>query len=187
MSQLRGQIAHQEKRNNNLFSSNATLRKLNSELTAQLEELTTSQAALVEKNVQLISHIDGMRDELVSEKAVSAGLKTELETTALKVQTIAVDTVLSARAELMGECKRGEHSTWDPDEEIRTWDKRAALVVKPLKMRMRKRRLQLRGAQSQRKQEWIPSRPSPMWGLRQLCLSLWRWLRALRILLETRL
>ena len=118
LSQLRGQIAHQEKRNNDLFSFNTTLRKLNSELTAQLEklkskneELTTSQATLVEKNAELISQIDGVRDELVSEKAVSAGLKTELETAALKVQTIAVDSVLSVRAELMGEYKRGEHST----------------------------------------------------------------------------
>ena len=59
-----------------MFASNATLRKLNSELTAQLEELkskneelTTGQAALVEKNAELISQIDGVRDELVGEKA----------------------------------------------------------------------------------------------------------------------
>ena len=51
----------------------------------------------------------------MSEKAVSAGLRSELETAELKVQTIAVDAVLSARAELMGEYKRGEHSTWDLD------------------------------------------------------------------------
>ena len=129
LSHLRGQITHQEKRNNDLFSSNATLRKLNSELTTQLEELTTNQAALIEKNAELISQMDGMRDELASEKAVSAGLKTELETVALKVQTIVVDAVLSERVELMGEFKRGKHSSWDPDEEIRTWDKRAAVLV----------------------------------------------------------
>ena len=29
----------------------------------------------------------------------------------------------------MGEFNRGEHSSWDPDEEIRTWDKRAAVLV----------------------------------------------------------
>ena len=49
-------------------------------------------------------------DELVSEKAVSARLKFELETAELKVQTITVDSVLSARAKLMGEFERGEHS-----------------------------------------------------------------------------
>ena len=65
----------------------------------------------------------------MSEKAVSAGLKTELETAALKVQTIAVDVVLSVRAELMGEFKRGEHSNWDLDEEIRMWDKRAVVLA----------------------------------------------------------
>ena len=54
--------------------------------------------------------MDGVRDELVSEKAMNAGLKPELETAELKVQTIAVDAMLSARAELMGEFKRGEHS-----------------------------------------------------------------------------
>ena len=37
--------------------------------------------------------------------------------------------MLNAKAELMGEFKRGEHSTWDPDEEIRTWDKRAAVLA----------------------------------------------------------
>ena len=119
-----------------MFASNATLRKLNSELSAQLEELkskneelTTNQAALVKKNAELISQIDGVRDKLVSEKAVSAGLKAELETAAEKIQTIAVDAVLSARAELMGEFKRGEHSNWDSDKEIRTWDKRAAVLA----------------------------------------------------------
>ena len=73
--------------------------------------------------------MDGMRYELASEKAVSAGLKSELETAVLKVQTIVVDVVLSARAELMGEFKRCEHSSWDPEEEIRTWDKRAAVLA----------------------------------------------------------
>ena len=36
----------------------------------------------------------------------------------LKVQTIAVDVVLNTRAELMGELKRGEHASRDPDHEI---------------------------------------------------------------------
>ena len=70
-----------------------------------------------------------MKDELVSERAMSTGLKSELEMATLKVQTIVVDAVLSTRAELMGEFKRGEHSSWDPDQEIQTWDKRAAVLA----------------------------------------------------------
>ena len=54
-------------------------------------------------------------------KDMSASLKSELEMAALKVQTIAVDVVLSARAALMEEFKKGEHTSWDPNEEIRTW------------------------------------------------------------------
>ena len=70
-----------------------------------------------------------MKDELVSERAMSAGLKSKLEMVSLKVQTIAVDAVLSVRAELMREFKRGEHSSWDPDEEIRSWDKRVTVLA----------------------------------------------------------
>ena len=55
---------------------------------------------------------------------MSAGLKIELEAVALKVQTITVDAMLNARAKLMGEFKRGEHSNWDLDEEIWMWVKR---------------------------------------------------------------
>ena len=40
-----------------------------------------------------------------------------------------VNTVLSTRAKLMAEFKRGEHSSWDSDEEIRTWEKREALIA----------------------------------------------------------
>ena len=29
----------------------------------------------------------------------------------------------------MGEFKRGEHSSWDPDEEIETWRKREAVLA----------------------------------------------------------
>ena len=48
-----------------------------------------------------------MKDKLAKEKAVSTGLKSELEMPALKVQMIIVDVVLSAMAELMEEYKRG--------------------------------------------------------------------------------
>ena len=92
LSQLRGQIAHQEKRNNDLFASNASLRKLNAELAAQLEdlkvkneELAAGHSTLVERNAELTNKIEGVQDELNSEKAVSAGLRTELETAAEKI------------------------------------------------------------------------------------------------------
>ena len=77
----------------------------------------------------MISQIDGVRDNLASEKSVNASLKSELETVVLKVQIIAIDAILSVRAELIGEFKKGEHSSWDPDEEIRTWDKRATMLA----------------------------------------------------------
>ena len=95
-----------------MFASNASLRKLNAELTAQLEELkskneelTTGHSTLVERNAELTNQIDSVRDELSGERAVSTGLKAELETATEKIQTIAVDAVLSARVELMGEFK----------------------------------------------------------------------------------
>ena len=84
------------------------------------EDLPSNHVGLVKKNSRIIIQLDGMKDELVRERVVSAGLKSDLETAALKVQTIAVYVELSARAELIGEFKRGEHSSWDPDEEIRT-------------------------------------------------------------------
>ena len=37
--------------------------------------------------------------------------------------------MLSTRAELMEEYKRGEHASWDPDQEIETWNKREAVLA----------------------------------------------------------
>ena len=74
LTHLTSQITHQERRNNELFASNATLRKQNAELNAQLEELkskneelTTGHASLVERNAELTSQLDGVRDELAGE------------------------------------------------------------------------------------------------------------------------
>ena len=58
---------------------------------------------------------DAAKGDLAKEKANNFGLREELETATLKVQSIAVDAVLSARVELMEEFKRGEHASWDPD------------------------------------------------------------------------
>ena len=73
-----------------MLASNASLRKLNVELTSQLEELkskneelSSNHAGLIEENAKIISQLDGVKDELVSERAVSAGLKSKLETAAL--------------------------------------------------------------------------------------------------------
>ena len=105
------------------------LKTKNEKLKSRNKELVADNSALVERNAELTSKMDGVRDELAGEKAVSAGLKVELEKAAERVQTIAVDAVLSARAELMGEFKRGEHSSWDPDEEIEIWRKREAVLA----------------------------------------------------------
>ena len=114
-----------------LFASNTILRKSNIELIAQLaklksrnEELAANHVGLIEENTKVINQMDGVKDELDREKAVSASLKSEMETATLKVQTIAVDAVLSARAELKKEFKKGEHTNWDPNKEIRTWKSR---------------------------------------------------------------
>ena len=40
-----------------------------------------------------------------------------------------MDTVLSARAELMEEFKKGEHASWDPNHEIWMWKKREAMLT----------------------------------------------------------
>ena len=40
-----------------------------------------------------------------------------------------MNAVLSARAKLMAEFKRGEHSSYNPDEEIQTWEKRKVVLA----------------------------------------------------------
>ena len=115
---LRSQITAQEKWNVDLIASNASLRKSNVELIASLEELksrieelTTNHASLVKENAKIISQMDGVKDELEMEKAMSASLKSELETATLKVQTISMDALLCAKVNLMGEFKKGEHTS----------------------------------------------------------------------------
>ena len=58
---------------------------------------------------------------------MSTSLKLELESVTSQAQSIVVDVIISARAELMGEFKRCEHANWDPDEEICTWRRREAM------------------------------------------------------------
>ena len=82
-------------------------------LKSKNEELEENYAELVKGNAKIICEVDAVKDELAKEKAKNANLKVELETTVLKVQTIVVDAVLSARAELMEEFKKGEHASWD--------------------------------------------------------------------------
>ena len=72
-------------------------------------------AELVKSNAKLIGEMDAARDELAKEKVENSSLKEELEKVRLKVQSIAVDAVLNARAELMEEYKKGEHVSWDSD------------------------------------------------------------------------
>ena len=60
----------------------------------------------MEENAKIISQMDGVKGELEREKAMSVALKSELETAVIKVQTIVVDVMLSARTKLIGEYKR---------------------------------------------------------------------------------
>ncbi|KAL5583527.1 hypothetical protein UlMin_015969 [Ulmus minor] len=133
---LRGQIAAQERRNVDLATSNTSLRKANADLTAEREgysskitELKSRNEELEDNYAKLTGELDAAKEDLVKEKADSSSLREELEAAMLKVQSIAVDTVLSARAELMEEFKRGEHASWDPDQEIETWRKREAVLA----------------------------------------------------------
>ncbi|KAL5580129.1 hypothetical protein UlMin_012571 [Ulmus minor] len=133
---LRNQITAQEKRNVDLTASNATLRKSNEKLTAKLEELKTrneemssNNKKLIDQNARILGQLDEVKEELHVEKATTASLRSEVESITAEVQAIAVNAVLSARAELMAEFKKGEHSSWDPDEEIRTWERRQTLMA----------------------------------------------------------
>ena len=56
-----------------------------------------------------------MKETLAKEKVENATVKAELESTLKKMQFIAVDAIVHARVELMGEFKRGEHTNWDPN------------------------------------------------------------------------
>ena len=89
----------------------------------------SNNTGLIERNAKTLGQLDEVKEELYMEKASSASLKSELESITAEAQVIAVNAVLSARAELMAEFKRGEHPSWDPDEEIRTWEKRQALMA----------------------------------------------------------
>ncbi|KAL5574014.1 hypothetical protein UlMin_023611 [Ulmus minor] len=140
---LRGQIATQERTNVDLAASNTSLRKANAELSTEREgfsakitelrskneELEDNYAELVRANEKLTGELDAVKEDLAKERADNSGLREELETATLKVQSIAMDAVLSARAELMEEFKRGEHASWDPDQEIETWKKREAMLA----------------------------------------------------------
>ena len=96
----------------------------------------------------MTGELDAAKEDLAKERADNSGLREELETATLKVQSIAVAAVLSAHAELMEEFKRGEHACWDPDQEIETWKKREAVLAAgedELMRKKRRKRLLLRG------------------------------------------
>lgn len=119
-----------------LTASNASLCKLNENLASQLkelrtrnEELSSNNTSLVVENAKILGKLDRVKDELEREKAVSASLKSELEFITAEAQAITVNAVVSTHAKLMGEFKKGEHSIWDLDEEIQTWEKRQAVLA----------------------------------------------------------
>ena len=116
LSNLRCQITAQDV---DLFASNASLRKANVEhimkdlfakvveLKSKIEELDDNHAKLVRQNAKLMDKFDAGRDKLAKEKAKNANLKAKLGVLQKKVQFIAVDAILHARADLMGN-SRGE-------------------------------------------------------------------------------
>ena len=126
-----------------LAASNTSLRKANAKLSAERKEFSSKLIELKSKNeeleenyvelvqaiAKLIGEIDTVKDELAKERAENSGLKKGLETVRLKAQSVAMDAVLSARAELIKEYKKGEHASWDPDEEIETWKKRKTVLA----------------------------------------------------------
>ena len=200
---LRGQIAAHERRNVNLTASNTSLRKANAELSAEREgfsfkitklkskneELGDNYAELVRVNEKLTGELDAAKEGLAKERAENSGLREELEAAMLKVQSIAVDAVLSARAELMEEFKRGEHASWDLDQEIETWKKREAALggVRTSPTRKRMRRLLLRKARRRRRQSRTLGVSSQTWELRRLRPRLRMLLRVQKILPKTSL
>ena len=105
-----------------MWKTNAELVKENKglstkvvELKSKIKELNDNHAELMKQIAKLIGKVDAGKDELAKEMAENATLKTELESTLKKMQFIAVNVILHAMAELMGEFKRGEHDNWDPD------------------------------------------------------------------------
>jgi len=85
------------------------------ELKSRNEELDDNHTKLIEENAKLVGQVDAMKEELTVEKAENATLKDKLESTLKKMQFIVINTILHAKAKLIGEFKRSEHSNWDLD------------------------------------------------------------------------
>ena len=70
-----------------------------------------------------------MKEGLTKLEAENVTTKAELDLALNKVKFIDVDDILHARVELMEEFMSGQHTSWDPDQEIQTWkDKKAVLA-----------------------------------------------------------
>ena len=107
-----------------LAASNTSLRKANAKLSAERKEFSTKLAKLkskneeleenyaefIQANAKLIGEMDATKDKLAKEEAENSSLKEELEMIRLKVQSIVVDAMHSARAKLIEEYKKGEHA-----------------------------------------------------------------------------
>ena len=92
-----------------LAASNTSLKKANAGLSAEKEgfsskitelkckneELEDNYVELVRVNEKLTGELDAAKEDLAKERADNSGLREELETAMLKVQSIAVDTVPS--------------------------------------------------------------------------------------------
>ena len=76
------------------------------------------------------SQVDSLKKDLANEKAENAAIKAKLESTLNKMNFIVVDAILHAQAKLIEEFKKGEHVSWDPDQEIQTWKDREVVLVR---------------------------------------------------------
>ena len=121
----------QERRNIDLATSNTSLSKTTTKLgeskkelsaKARNEEVEDKNTKLVKESAMQSSQVDSLKKELANEKAQNAAVKVELESTLNKMKFIVVDAILHAWDELMEEFKKGEHVSWDPYQEIQTWN-----------------------------------------------------------------
>ena len=105
------------------------LDSLNTSLRKQVGEHQVQQAELKAENVGLKAKVASLRKELAASEVANVAAKAEMEVTLTQIKSVAVNVTLHVRAELMEECKAGQHVNWDPDLEIKFWkEKEAALA-----------------------------------------------------------
>lgn len=98
---LRKQVSSEEQRNNELVTSNTTIRK-------QVAKLQAQEVKLKKRNAIL-------EGELAVTKVSCAATEAKVESIMKQMKTLAMDVTLHDRYELMEEYKVGKLAKWDPD------------------------------------------------------------------------